>query len=83
MQLQTHFMLYFCCINTKNFKLLNQITDMDFFIIDPAVLRHEYIELLAKAHKDDRSFMDFIPERILESQMDIIRLLHIPFSNIK
>ena len=51
--------------------------------IIPPILRHEYIELLEKAHKDDRPFMDFIAERILESQMEIMRLLHIPFHNIR
>jgi streptomycin 6-kinase len=42
------------------------------------VLRQEYISLLERAHKDDRPFVEFIAERVLESEKDIMRLLHIP-----
>jgi len=43
----------------------------------PPVLRHEYIQLLEKAHKDDKPFIDFISERVIETQKDMMRLLHI------
>ena len=48
----------------------------------PPVLRQEYISLLERAHKDDRPFVDFIAERVLESEKDIMRLLHIPFPEL-
>jgi Fic family protein len=44
----------------------------------PPILRTEYISLLEKTHKDDRSFIDFIVEREIETQKDFLRLLHIP-----
>lgn len=44
----------------------------------PPILRTEYISLLEKAHKDDKSFIDFIVEREIETQKDFLRLLHIP-----
>ncbi len=43
--------------------------------IVPPVLRVEYIQLLEKAHTDDVPFVEFIAERILETQKDIIRML--------
>ena len=43
----------------------------------PPILRHEYIQLLEKAHKDDKPFVDFIAERVIETQKDMMRLLHI------
>jgi Fic family protein len=43
----------------------------------PPVVRHEYIELLEKAHKDDKPFVDFIAERVIETQKDIMRLMHL------
>jgi len=45
--------------------------------IIPPVLRHEYISLLERAHEDDQPFMDFIAERVLESEKEIMRLLNI------
>lgn len=48
----------------------------------PPVLRQEYISLLERAHKDDRPFVDFLAERVLESEQDIMRLLHIPFPEL-
>lgn len=45
--------------------------------IIPPVLRHEYIMYLEKAHTDDKPFINFIEERELESQKDIMRLLSI------
>lgn len=50
--------------------------------IIPPVLRQEYISLLERAHKDDRPFVDFIAERVLETEKDIMRLLHIPFPEL-
>ncbi len=58
------------------------IQDGYMLAIIPPVLRHEYITLLEKAHKDDRPFMDFIADRVMESQKEIIRLLHIPFPKL-
>lgn len=45
--------------------------------IIPPVLRHEYIELLERAHKDDTGFIKFLGERVLDSEKEIIRLLQI------
>ncbi len=41
----------------------------------PAILRHEYIAALERAHTDDRPFHDFIADRIIATQMDLLRLL--------
>ena len=49
----------------------------------PPILRSEYISLLEKAHRDDREFIHFIAERELESQKDLLRLLHISLHDIK
>lgn len=51
--------------------------------IVPPVLRHDYIQLLEKAHTDDQPFVDFIAERVIETQKDIMRLLHIKISEIE
>ncbi len=48
----------------------------------PPVLRLEYIELLEKAHRDDKPFGQFIAERVIESQKEIMRLLHIPIPKL-
>ena len=45
--------------------------------IIPPVLRSEYITLLEKAHKGDKPFIEFIADRVYESQKEVIRLLHI------
>lgn len=52
------------------------IQDGYLLTVIPPVLRHEYIELLEKAHRDDKPFEQFIAERIVESQKEIMRLLH-------
>jgi Fic family protein len=44
----------------------------------PPILRREYMSLLEQAHTDDRPFMDFVAERVLETEKDVMRLLHIP-----
>jgi len=54
------------------------IQDGYLLAVIPPVLRHEYIQLLEKAHRDDRPFAHFIAERVMESQKEIMRLLHIP-----
>lgn len=58
------------------------IQDGYMLAVIPPVLRQEYISLLERAHKDDRPFMDFIAEQVLESEKEIMRLLHIPFPDL-
>lgn len=58
------------------------IQDGYMLTVIPPVLRQEYISLLEQAHKNDRPFMDFIAERVLESEKEIMRLLHIPFPEL-
>jgi len=53
------------------------IQDGYLLAIIPPVLRHEYITLLEKAHKEDCFFEEFIAERVLESEKEMMRLLHI------
>jgi Fic family protein len=64
--------------------LMNTALIQDGYLpaVIPPVLRQEYISLLERAHKDDRPFMDFIAERVLESGKEIMRLLHIPFPKL-
>lgn len=45
----------------------------------PPILRNEYVSLLERAHREDRDFVEFIAERELESQKEILRLFEIPF----
>ena len=42
----------------------------------PAILRHEYVQSLELAHKNPSIFVDFIAERIIATQMDLLRLLN-------
>ncbi len=42
----------------------------------PAVLRHEYVQALEMSHKNPQCFVDFIAERIIATQMDLLRLLN-------
>ena len=58
------------------------IQDRYLLAVIPPVLRDEYIELLEKAHRDDKSFEQFIAERVIESQKEIMRLLHIPLQRL-
>lgn len=58
------------------------IQDGYLLAVIPPVLRHEYIELLEKAHRDDNPFEQFIAERVIESQKEIMRLLHIPIPKL-
>lgn len=46
-------------------------------LIIPLILRQEYIDCLEKAYNDDSSFIEFIKDREIESQKDILRLFHI------
>ena len=41
----------------------------------PAILRHEYIATLEFAHTDKQRFHEFIADRIIATQMDLLRLL--------
>lgn len=45
--------------------------------IIPPILRPEYITLLERAHKDDKPFIEFIGECVLETEKEIMRLLNI------
>lgn len=58
------------------------IQDGYLLAVIPPVLRHEYIELLEKARTDDKPFEQFIAERVIESQKEIMRLLHIPIPKL-
>lgn len=57
------------------------IQDGYMMAIIPPALRRDYISLLEQAHKNDRPFMNFIAERVLETELEVMRLLHIPRSN--
>jgi Fic family protein len=63
--------------------LMNAALIQDGFIpaIIPPILRQEYISLLERAHTNDAPFMEFIAERVLESQKDMMRMLHIKADN--
>ncbi len=41
----------------------------------PSLLRHEYIASQEKAHDDDSVFIKFIADRVIATQMDLLRLL--------
>ena len=43
--------------------------------IIPPILRSEYIALLEKAHTDDDEFIDFIAQRVIQTQLELIRIL--------
>ena len=44
--------------------------------IIPAMLRHEYVQTLEMSHKTPGVFVDFIANRIVATQMDLLRLLN-------
>lgn len=46
-------------------------------VIIPPIRRADYIRLLEKAHTDIQPFIEFIGEMEIESQKDMIRLLHL------
>ena len=60
--------------------LLNTVLLQDKYLpaIIPTILRQEYINLLEKSHTNAEPFIAFIAQRVLESQKEIMRLLHIP-----
>ena len=43
--------------------------------IIPAILRHEYILSLETAHTRPEEFTDFIADRVIATQLDLLRLL--------
>lgn len=45
--------------------------------IIPPVLRQEYISLLETAHTNDKPFVEFIAERVLQSYREVTRLLQL------
>lgn len=59
------------------------IQDGYMLAIIPPVCRLEYIETIKRyqTQGDADTFVDFICDRVLESEKDIMRLLHIPRSN--
>lgn len=44
-------------------------------VVIPPVVRAQYIQALERAHVDDRPFIDFIAQRVYETQKDYLRLL--------
>lgn len=58
------------------------IQDGYMLAVIPPILRHEYIQLLEKAHRDELPFEEFIAERVIESQKEIMRLLHISIPKV-
>jgi len=54
------------------------IQDGYMLAVIPPILRNEYIALLEKAHIEDMEFNQFIAQRVIETQKDIMRLLNIP-----
>jgi len=60
--------------------LMNRALLQDGYMlaIIPPILRQEYISLLELAHTNDQPFKNFIAERVLESEKEIMRLLHMP-----
>lgn len=57
--------------------IMNTILIQNGYIpaIIPPVLRQEYITLLEKAHTDDQPFIEFIAERVYESEKEMAGLL--------
>lgn len=41
--------------------------------IVPPILRGDYVSLLGRAHREDRDFVEFIAEREIESQKEMLR----------
>lgn len=59
------------------------IQDGYLLAVIPPVLRHEYIQLLEKAHRDDKPFEEFIAEMVIESQKEVMRLMHMPIPKLE
>ena len=49
----------------------------------PPILRKDYVFLLERAHREAHDFIEFIAERELESQKEILRLFQIPFPKME
>lgn len=49
----------------------------------PPILRKDYVSLLERAHREAHDFIEFIAERELESQKEILRLFQIPFPKME
>jgi Fic family protein len=45
----------------------------------PSILRRDYIGTLEKSWTDERLFIEFIAERVLEAEKDLMRMLYISF----
>lgn len=58
------------------------IQDGYLLAVIPPILRHEYIQLLEQAHREDKPFEGFIAERVIEAQKDIMKLLHMPMPKL-
>lgn len=58
------------------------IQDGYLLAVIPPILRHDYIQLLEKAHREDKPFEEFIAERVIESEKEIMRLLHMPIPKL-
>ena len=43
--------------------------------IIPPILRSEYIASLEKAHTEEKEFIDFITQRVIQTQLELIRIL--------
>lgn len=65
--------------------LMNMALIQDGYLpaVIPPVLRMDYISLLERAHREDHDFVEFIAERVLESQKEILRLFQIPFPKLE
>ena len=50
--------------------------------IIPPILRQEYINCLELTHKNDSKFIEFIADRVIETEKDNMRLLHIEIPKI-
>jgi len=64
--------------------IMNTVLIQDGYLlaIIPPILRHDYVELLEKAHREDKPFVQFIAERVIESEKEIMRLLHMPIPKL-
>lgn len=64
--------------------LMNMALIQDGYLpaVIPPILRMDYISLLERAHREDHDFVEFIAERELESQKEILRLFEIPFPKL-
>jgi Fic family protein len=45
-------------------------------VVIPSLLRKDYFQTLERAHSEETSFIEFIAERVIETERDILRLLN-------